>query len=91
MAKCILDLIAYNEEHPAIWGVNMIQDVWEELKSSFRMELVHFDTQVIAYCQGDRSPTLEKVKFICGVIKEDGFPLLVPSDAFDLTSPSAYF
>ena len=91
MSDCIIALLAFHEEHPNIWRIDIIQDVWEELKMRLRIELAHFDNIVLGYCKGDKSPGMDRVRWTCSIVKEDGLPLLRPAEVFDLNSPTAYF
>ena len=91
MNKCVQGLVARNTEFPHIWDLARIQDVFEEVRARFRNELLHFDNIIIGLCQGDRSPFLERIRFLCALSKSDESPLFVPPNTFDLDDPRGYF
>ena len=80
MNKCVQGLVARNIEFLHIRDLARVQDAYEEVRARCRNELLHFDNIIIGLCQGDRSPSLERIRFLCAVSKSDGSPLFVPPD-----------
>ena len=74
MNRFVQGLVARNTEFPHIWDLNRIQDTFEEIKARFRNELLHFDNIIIGLCQGDRSPSLERIRFLSTLSKSAESP-----------------
>ena len=92
MDKCVYDLVQMNTDHPHIWSKSRVQDVYEELCARFRDEFLHFDNTVLSLCgDGDRTPSFERIRFICGLSDSQGVPVFIPPNPFDLFGEHQFF
>ena len=87
MNKFLHGLVARNTEFPHIWDLPRMQDAYEEIRGRFRNELLHFDNVIIGLCGDDKSPSYERIRFLCTLAKSDGTPLFLPPNTVDLDDP----